>query len=99
MPYYKRADGSVELIAGFVGMIGPPTNPIYFTGSGYSASIDDAKIFRTSRGCFSAMRYWNEADYNQNGPMNDQWWNGRRAKPVRFTPLLWEIVPNIGSKW
>lgn len=93
MPYHKRAGGSFDLIGGFVGVIGPKSNPNYFTGSGYSCEIDDAKVFRTPRGCFSAMRYWNEADYNENGPLGDSFWSTRRAQAIRIATLDWEIVP------
>lgn len=94
MPYHKRADGNLELIGGFVGVIGPPKNPNYFTGSGYSCYLDEAKVFRTAKGCFCSMTYWNEADYNENGPMNEGWWKERRAKPVTINTGDWEIVPD-----
>lgn len=94
MPYVKRASGLYDLVAGFVGVIGPQSNPNYFTGSGYSSRLDDAKVFRTSKGCFSAMTYWNEADYNENGPMGEKFWNTRRAKPVTLNTGDWEIIPD-----
>lgn len=92
MPYHKRASGGFDLIAGFVGVIGPDNNPNYFTGCGYSGEIDEAKVFRTARGCFSAMRHWQEADYNESR-LGDIWWDGRRAAPVKMGRLDWEIVP------
>ena len=92
MPYHRRESGSVELVAGFVGVIGPKNMPNYFTGCGYSAELDEAKVFRTPRGCFSAMRYWQEADYNES-PLPDIWWDDRRTQPIKLSTLHWEIVP------
>lgn len=85
MPYIKMADGSVNLVGGFVGVIGPQNNPNYFTGSGYTCRLDEAKIFRTSRGCFIAMRYWDKADYNECGPLGEALQETRRTVAIRLT--------------
>lgn len=46
------------IIHGYVAVIGPESNPNYFTGASWSALIDDAKVFRTSRGgkCAVSLR-------------------------------------------
>ena len=93
MPYHKRANGNLVSVAGFVGVIGPANNPNYFTGSSYTCNIDDAKVFRTAKGCFCAMTYWQEADYNDK-PLGEKFWSTRRAKPVLLAPMNWEIVPD-----
>jgi hypothetical protein len=68
-------------IHGFVVAIGPETGPNYFTGSSYSAFLDEARVFRTPQGAMSASRIWQRADYNEN-PLPQSWWKARRAVPV-----------------
>lgn len=92
MPYHKRANGNLVSVAGFVGVIGPANNPNYFTGSSYTSAIDDAKVFRTPRGCFSALNYWQTCDHNEQ-PLGEKFWSTRRAKPVLLAPVVWEILP------
>lgn len=68
-------------VHGFVVVIGPGNNPNYFTGCGYSAHLNDAKVFRTSRGGLCAAHIWQHADYNGR-PLPPSWWNERRTVPV-----------------
>ena len=68
-------------IHGYVGVIGPSTNLNYFTGSTYSAFINDAKVFRTKRGAAQAMRYWQTADHNPR-PLHQAFYASRQVIPV-----------------
>ena len=68
---------------GFVIQIGPPTNPNYFTGSGYSVNLNDAKVFRTSRGALIASARWQIADYGTTLP--PQWFMARKPVAVSLT--------------
>lgn len=89
MGYLLHTDkktGKVNQVAGYVGVVGPENNPNYFTGCGYAATIDEAKVFRTARGCKSAMKHWQEADYACK-PLSEKWWETRRASPVKLSLL------------
>lgn len=97
MPYYRAKGLPLTLVAGFVGVIGPKSNPNYFTGVGYSCEIDDAKVFRTTKGTFTAMRYWQEADYNRS-PLPLIWYEGRRAQAVKTVPENWAVYPGDGKE-
>lgn len=68
---------------GYVIQIGPPTNPNYFTGSGYSVSLNDAKVFRTSRGAMTATGRWQTADYGR--PIPNAWFMARKPVAVSLT--------------
>lgn len=65
---------------GFVIVIGPESNPNYFTGAGYSCFINDAKVFRTPHGGKCASRIWQTADYGR--PIPEDWFVERKAVPV-----------------
>jgi hypothetical protein len=45
------------IIHGYVMVIGPETNPNYFTGASWSAMLDDAKVFRTAKGAKCAASH------------------------------------------
>lgn len=68
-------------IHGYVLVIGPVNNPNFFTGSGYSAFLNDAKVFRTPGGAKCAGHIWQHADYNES-PLPPSWWNERRTHAV-----------------
>lgn len=70
-------------IAGYAIEIGPETNPNWFTGSGYSSELQDAKLFVTRSGAMNASRIWQEADYNPN-PLPKVWYAGRRPVELSF---------------
>jgi len=72
---------------GFVVEIGPDTNPNYFTGCGYSAFLNDAKVFRTAGGAKNASRIWQHADYNPQ-PLPSSWYHERRTKAVSLSLVL-----------
>ena len=74
----------MSLPHGYVIQIGPLTNLNYFTGSGYSVSLNEAKVFRTSRGAMIASARWQIADYGTTLP--PQWFMAR--KPVAVSLVL-----------
>ena len=69
------------IVHGYVLLIGPETNPNYFTGTSYSALLDDAKVYRTARGANYAAQWWQRADCNPH-PLPATWFAGRRTLPV-----------------
>ena len=94
----KRGNAFGEKVAGYVGLIGPRGQPRYFTGSGYSYAIDDAKLYDTPKGCLIAMRYWDEADYNVTGRLPSGLWATRRIHAVKLYIASPEIFPGQRSK-
>ncbi len=70
-----------NVIHGYVMVIGPENNPNYFTGCGWSARLDEAKVFRTPGGAKCAAGFWERADYNP-APLPAAWRNDMHAEPV-----------------
>lgn len=68
-------------IFGYVVVIGPETNPNYFTGAGYSVHLNFAKVFLTQHGALIAARYWQNSDDNLN-PLPKGFWSTRRVEQV-----------------
>lgn len=68
-------------VHGYVAVAGPERNPNYFTGCGYSAYLNEARVYRTERGAKCAARIWQHADYNLH-PIPQAWWSRLRTLPV-----------------
>lgn len=75
---------------GYVVTIGPESGENYFTGTGYSAHINDAKVFRTSRGAMCASHHWQNADYGRKIPWD--WFNNRKTKQVSLVLTQGELL-------
>lgn len=75
---------------GHVVQIGPPNNRNYFTGCGYSAHLNDAKVFRTRRGAMRASHIWQNADYGKAIPWD--WFHHRTTVEVSLVLAQGELV-------
>lgn len=75
---------------GYVIQIGPPTTPNYFTGCGYSVNLNDAKVFRTSRGAMTASGRWRTEDYGR--PIPTAWFMARKPVAVSLVPTQGELL-------
>lgn len=76
---------------GYVIQIGRwSTNPIYFTGSGHSVNLNDAKVFRTARGAMIASSHWQKEDYGL--PLANAWFITRKAVAVSLVLTQGELL-------
>lgn len=77
------------MVHGYVVAVGPHNNQNYFTGSGYSAHLNEAKVFRTTRGAMCATHIWQHADYGKPIPLG--WFLGRQCVAISLVPTQGEL--------
>lgn len=75
---------------GYVVRIGRPDGYNYFTGTGYSAHLNHAKVFRTTRGATRASHIWQTADYGR--PIPGTWFNQRTNVAVSLCLTQGELL-------
>jgi hypothetical protein len=84
---HKDSNGYNHCIHGYVGVYGPKYSPRFFTGVGFSAVLNAAKVFSTTQGCMRAMSIWQHADYTDNA-LTEVNYATVRAAPIVLNALV-----------